>query len=859
MDKIIIEIYRSHILWKWVGVRLRAYNFIVLFFLFYLSAKAQKETTISGRVTEAESSSGIAFANIYFKGTIIGTITDFEGNYSIKTTVPKDSVFIYLLGYQSETKAVKKGQTQIINFQLKQASLNLEIVKILPGINPALRIIKNTIRNKEKYNRENLLSVQYLSYTKQEVDLDNISPQMRTWKLFDPITSLWDSLENIAGKEHETKLPVAMSEVVSEIYSYKDAKKKHEEVTAVKIKFVGMKDGIALSQLMGTDFQSYNFCNNNVPVLNKDFLSPIASNALLFYNYYLVDSLFIDNMKCYKIDVRPKNKNDLAYTGTLWITDSTYAIKQLDLELTQDVNFNLVDRVHIQQQLIPTEAGPWVPSQTRVMLDYTNITKKLVSAVIHTYNINRYYIVNKPKEKNFYDTRIQFAEDAITKDSAYWTNERPTPLAATEAHAYKMVDTIRNIRSVKKIVDLMYFLFSGYKDFGAVDFGHYMQVYGHNAYEGTRLRLGFKSNDKFSKTWIIRGYGAYGFKDEKFKYNLQLERVITRYPWSKVGIQYRKDIDQIGVNTDFSRTMSLAQSPAYLYTTSSQIGNVYKLVRKEESRIWYEQEFTTGLSTRLTFQNIYTMPLFKASFGDPLSKFQQSSYTVSEIVLDARLSAKERYIQNGNDRISLGNKISPIITFNYTQGIKQLFGGDFNYQKTSMSISKRFRMGAFGYSTIVAKAGKVFSKVPYTSLEIPRGNQTFFYSDNVFNQMNYFEFVSDQYVQLFWQHHFMGLLFNRIPIIKKMKLREVIGGSAFYGTLSNANKEFNSSNAFTVMTNTPYCEASAGIENILDVIRVDFIYRLTYTDSDYKTNYALINPGNKINDFGVKVSLKFSF
>ena len=227
--------------------------------------------------------------------------------------------------------------------------------------------------------------------------------------------------------------------------------------------------------------------------------------------------------------------------------------------------------------------------------------------------------------------------------------------------------------------------------------------------------------------------------------------------------------------------------------------------------------------------------------------------------MDARISAKERYIQNGNDRISFGNKRSPIINFNYTQGIKYLFDGDFTYEKTSLSISEYLKMATFGYSNIVLKGGKVFSKIPFTSLEIPRGNQTFFYSDNVFNQMNYFEFVSDQYVQLLWQHHFMGLLFNRVPLIKKLNLREVVGFSGVYGTLSNANRNFNSSNTFTVMTNKPYCEVSAGVENILDVIQINFIYRLTYNDNAYKTNYELNNPGNTISNWGIKAGLKFSF
>ncbi len=315
---------------------------LIISLLISFCIQAQQETTIIGKVTEIGSNSGIPFVNIYFKNSLIGTRTDFEGNYTIKTLTPKDSIFVSLIGYQSERKPVKKGQAQVINFHLSRETLNLSVVEILPGVNPALRIIKNTINNKEKHNKENLQSVQYLSYTKQQVDVDNVTDRMRKRKLFDPITAMWDSLDAMAGDNQEANLPVSMSEVISEIYTYKEAKKKHEEVKAVQLKFVGMKDGSALSKLMGTDFQNYNFCNNSVTILDKDFLSPIATNAGLFYNYYLIDSIYIDSIKCYKIDVRPKNKKDLVFTGTLWITDSTFAIKQLDLAVTKDVNFNLV-------------------------------------------------------------------------------------------------------------------------------------------------------------------------------------------------------------------------------------------------------------------------------------------------------------------------------------------------------------------------------------------------------------------------------------------------------------------------------------------------------------------------------------
>ena len=836
-------------------------NKIVYLFIFLFNSVtsfAQQETIITGHVSEIGTNGGIPFVNIYFKGTLIGTVTDFDGNYSIKTSTPKDSIYVSLIGYKSKAKKVEKGKTQVINFQLSPEALNLSTIEIRPGINPALRIIRNAQLNKTKYDRDNLTAIQYVSYTKQEADVDNITPKMRKWRLFSPFAAMWDSLDVMVGEESKANLPVMMSEVISEIYSFKEAEKRHEDVSAVKIKFVGMKDGSAVSQLTGTDFQSYNFCKNNVAIQGKDVLSPIADNAMLFYNYILVDSVMLDSTKCYKIDCHPKNKKDLAYTGYVWITDTTFAIKQLDLGITPEINVNWIDHARIQQVLSPTEAGPWVPSQTRTLVDYTTLTDKFVSMVVKTYNSNLNFVVNKPKEKEFYKSRIQYAENALTQDTAWWRNNRHEALSKLESKSYNMIDTVRNIPFIRKGVNILYFLFTGYKDIGPVDLGHYINVYGYNAYEGTRLKLGFRTNQKFSENWIIRGYGAYGFKDKGFKYNIQLERILTRYPWSKIGIQYRDDIDQIGTNFNYSNNANLGQSQNNLNNTFSQIGNISKLLRIQEARLWYEKDFNPGINTKIIFQNIRTNPLFQVNFGDQFNIFQTRKYSITEVLLETRISVKERFVQNGTERISFGNNKSPIITFNYTLGIKDVLDGDFNYHKASISFSNRFRMSTLGYSQVFLKAGKVFSKIPYTLLEIPRGNENIFYGNNIFNQMNYFEFVSDQYINAFWQHHFNGLLFNRVPLIKELNLREVIGINMAYGTLSSNNKNFNSNNTFTVM-DIPYFEADLGIENILKFIRIDFLYRLTYNDDFYKKEYEKANPGSRINNWGIKAGFQFSF
>ncbi len=834
--------------------------YLISFIFFSSFVSAQKETIITGRVTEIGTNSGVPFANIYFKGTFQGTITDFDGNYYLKTTNAGDSIYVSLIGYKSKAKVVKKGQNQEINFALSPASLTLNTVVVHPGINPALRIIKLAIENKSKYDRDNLNSVQYLSYTKQEADVDNITPKMRKWKLFRKFTNMWDSLDALVGEESKANLPVMMSEVISDIYSYKEKEKKHEDVSAVKIKFVGMKDGSAVSQLTGTDFQNYNFCKNTVDIQGKDILSPLADNALLFYNYYLIDSMMVDSFYCYKINCVPKNKKDLAYTGTIWITDSTFAIKQLDLGITPESNVNWIDHARIQQVLIPTETDAWVPSQTRTIVDYTTVTDKFVSLVVRTYNSNRNYIVNKPKENNFYETRIQYAEDAISKDTAWWSQSRHEKLSVLESKSYDMIDTVRNIPFIKKGVNILYFLFSGYKDVGFIDFGHYMQLYSYNQYEGNKVRLGFRTNAKLSKDWVVRGYGAYGFKDQKFKYNLQVERILTRFPWSKVGVQYREDIDQIGLNFNTTQNINLGQSPNNLYNFSANIGNFTRLVKVQEARAWFEKDFNIGITSKITFQNIRTSPLFTLIVAPTdFNIFQQRKYSITEILLDLRYSPKERYVQNGNERISFGNKKSAVIGFNYTAGLKNVLGGDFEYHKVSLTYSNRFKYATLGASHVFLKIGKVFSEIPYTLLEIPRGNETNFYASNTFNQMNFFEFATDQYIEAFWQHHFNGLFFNRVPLLKKWNWREVVGLNMAYGTLSAKNTKFNQNNRFTIMEDVPYFEADLGVENIFGLIRIDFLYRLTYNDDSYISNYNKLNPQNKMSIWGVKAGFQFSF
>jgi hypothetical protein len=838
--------------------RFNLFCFLVIGLLCGYTAGAQTDYVLHGRVTEFGTNDGMPYVNIYFKGTPTGTTTDFEGYYALKTNIRHDSLTARYLGYQTKCKKLKSTeQVQVVDFQLVKDSRMLESVVIHPGINPALRIVQNAIDNKKKYDKDNLTNIHYKSYTKTEADIDNMTKKIRKWKLFHPLVSMYDSMDVMAG-ESKANLPVYFAEVVSDVYYQKDPRKKRENVKAIHLNFVGKKDGSAASQLTGSDFDNYNFYAQNVEILKKPFLSPLADNAMSFYRYYLVDSMVIGQNFCYKINVVPKNVHDAAFDGFIWIADSCWVLKQVDLEIPKEANFDLVERVHIQQELTATSAGPWMPSKTRVLIDYIDLTENFVSMVQKVYQSSYDYVVDQPQAAGFYEKVTDFAEDALLKKTAYWDSLRPEPLSKLEDMNFRVIDTVRQLPVIKGLVNTLYFLTMGYVTAGPIDFGHYINAYSYNSYEGTRLRLGFRTNDKLSKSWIFRGYAAYGFQDKGWKYNAQLERIISRFPWTKAGIEYRDDIERVGSTYDYSSGQGIGNANNVLYNTSYVFGDLRQFVRKNEARGWYESELTRGLTEKITFQNIHTFPLFPFSFGnDPFNIFQQHSYSITELVFDTRLSMGDLFIQNGNERMKFGSSKKPVFNLNYTLGIKNLIGGDFEYHKLSLSASQLVKWGILGTTSYSITAGKVFSPVPYTLLEIHRGNETPFYSSNAFNQMNYFEFVSDQFIEAHIQHYFMGLVFNRVPLLKKWNLREVLSCNAVYGSLSANNREFNQNNRFSELNKMPYVEVGAGITNIFDILRFDFIYRATYNSASYIQQYQAQNSGYGIHNWGVKVSLQF--
>lgn len=832
--------------------------FVFLFFSHFL-VEAQETTTVKGRITDAETGEALPFANVFFLGTNIGTSTDFDGFYSLTTSNPKDSISVTFFGYENRSKIIKKGISQTIDFQLTPEVTSFDEVVVTGIENPAFRIMREVIKNKEKNDKRNLTAYEYESFNRIEINLDNISEKMQDRKVMKQIASIYDSLKTRAGEDGKPILPVFVSEAISNYYYRSEPAKSKEVILATKITGVGITDGSLTSQLIGSTFQEYNFYKNWLNIVDKDFISPIANEWQGYYEYILDDSLFVGDKWCYKIDYRPKREQDLAFTGTIWINDTTYALKQVEATIDKKANINFVEKIKIQQELEPSKVGAWLPLKTRVLIDIAEIKNNAPGLLAKFYTSNKYFNVNNPRPPQFYDELLVVEEDAKLKDQDFWNQRRHDSMTVSDKYIYSMIDSIKNVPLVKSYIEIVNIVVNGYKKVGKVDIGPYLFAYAYNNIEGHRIRLGFRTNIDFSNKWIFKGYGAFGTKDHtssienypRFKYGVEANYILSRKNWTVIGIERKEDIDQLGLAWE-----ALDNNSNNIFLAFSRWGTLRAPYMSQQNTFRIQRSFTKDFSQKLILKNRTFDPIFPFVYYNDIKRGDstlKSAFTTTEITLESRYAKDEFFIQNDNERISLGTKKWPVFNLKYTIGIKGLINSDFDYHKLGLDINHVLRWGTLGRTYYEFSVGHIFSQVPYPLMQVHIGNQSPFYTVAAFNLMNYFEFISDSYVSLKYRHYFEGLFFNRVPLIKKLKWRFITTGGLVYGQISKKNLAMmpatdqfgNNTRIFSSLTDKPYAEVGYGIENIFKFLRIDAFHRLTYRDRP------------NIKTFGVKVSFQF--
>ncbi len=835
----------------------RAVNFIFfryavinILFLLCLNGNAQ-QTFISGRVIDATTRDPIPFCNIYFNSTKEGTITDFDGYYKLESNQTADSLTASFIGYKRESFPLIANENQRINITLLSSTINLQEIVFHAEENPAFAIMRQVINNKRKHDKRELDYYEYESYNRTEIAIYNISDKLKKNKTVANVLQTLDSIKVITDEEGRRILPLFVSENLSDYYIKTNPEYRKEIIKKSRITGVGLEDGEFMSQLLGSSFREYNFYKNWINIINKEFVSPLTDGWKLYYDYYLIDSLNIDGQLCYQLSIFPKNSEDLAFAGSMWITKENYALKQIDLTISQVSNLNFIESLKIQQVLKPTTAGQWLPSKTRVIIDVGELSKKFAGTIIKFYNSNNNWIIDNPRKVKFYKPSVEVREDFMELDPIYWDHHRHDSLSEDDKILFPMVDTLRSIQRIKNYGSIVKIFVTGYYRNGKIDIGPLLYTYSYNNIEGNRLRIGLRTNEFFNNKLTFRGYLAYGFNDKRIKYGLFAHYVIRKKPWIEIIYGSRYDIDQVGLQ------------PAILndyvfFSAITRFGTLKQPYVNNVNAMRFKADLGKGFSSEITLRRTYFNPLYSFAYYknlDPNSNEILSDFIDTSLSFEIRYARDETFLINGNQRVSTGIRRAPAINIKYTHGFDDFLGGDFTYHKLSFKFQHRFKLGFVGVSNYAISAGKVFNPLPYPLLFVHIGNETIFYSTVSYNMMNYFEFVSDRFISLKYDHHFEGFILNRVPLLSKLKWRMIGNVNTIWGDVNPVNHSIipeydemgNLIDNFGSLQNKPYIEIGYGIENIFKVFRLQFFHRLNYLE----------NPA--IKPFGIKIGFQFIF
>lgn len=821
-------------------VNLRYILSLLMVFVLFMPLHAQI-TKIMGTVTNAITSEPIPFVNIYFEGTTIGVTSDFEGEYSIETHSPGDSLSASFVGYISSSRHIVPRKFQKIDFALDPSEVQLDEVVILPGENPAEVLFRKVIENKEVNNKKEFNAYEYEVYTKMQFDANNITEKLQERKLFKPFDFMFDYMDTstLNGKAY---LPVFLSETMSNIYYRKDPKERVEIIKASKLSGV---ENESITQFMGDLNTNVNIYDNYISLFQKNFVSPVANFGLSFYRYYLVDSLYIGNQWCYQVMFKPKRKQELTFAGTFWVHDTTFAVKRVEMDMTGDMNLNFVSAGKVMQEYSLIDGKYWMLTKDYLMGDF-NLTKKSKTVGIygHRSTSSQNFVFDQPKDDKFYKSPVGVIveEGANDKDDEYWALARHDSLTKRENGIYEMIDSIKSIPIFDTYMDLGYMLINGYYIWGNFEIGPYNKLVSFNDIEGTRFRMGGRTSNQFSTKLMLEGHAAYGTKDMRMKYGLGFIYMFDKNPRRALSGSYLFDMVQLGQSQDaFSQENFLAiifrRNPSN------------KLSMLEEYKGDYEHEWITGLSNTFGFAHRKLFPVGESEFivypEEGVTAIEDNLIT-SEISVKMRWAHKERYILGNFERITIGTKY-PIFEVQYGYGIPGLFYSEFEYHRLQFQMKQWFNVFSIGWSKYILETGKIWGRLPYPLLKLQPANETFLFDEYAYNLMNYYEFINDTYISLYYTHHFDGFFLNRIPLLRKLKWRGVVHGRILWGSLSDENKAYSEFPGFQVDMTDPYYEAGVGVENIFKFIRVDAIWRLNYQNTVDARN------------FGVFISAAFSF
>ena len=842
-----------------------------LFFVYCMltASTSGQSITITGRVTDMEMEKGIGFATIFIKGTDISISTDFDGYYKVDLKPTAEYIGAKCIGYDRVLTAIKKHtKIQTINFELEPVDTISNGAFLKKSESAALSIVRNVIIHKSSHDKKMLNSYGYEAYTKIQIDLIDLNERFKKRKIFKPFQFVFKNIDSTS--EVKPFLPFFLTETVSDFYHRRGALTNRESIKASKVSGV---DDLSISQFLGTSTLETDIYNEYKVLLRRQFISPVSPLGLDCYIYYLEDSQVINGYKCHKIRFIPRSQKLAQLEGEMWIADSYYAVKSIRLKMQNDSRLNPIRSISLYDEFVPVDRAIWMLKKQILGVHAIKFKNTPEMTLRRSIYYDR-FIINEKKhvlDSIFRKSKpdIAVSDSANSKSNTYWERIRKNAsMSEHEDKVYNMIDTLSNLKVIKNYINAFQTVLLGYVDVGPLSIGNLYSFIALNHIQGWRFKYGMRTNSSFSKVVRIGAYGGYGIKDNLGVYGADVLWLIKKDPRISIDASYRFDItptrnyNSFYVSPDFWTTYGLRRIENGHFIP-------LKLMELREFKLKFYHEFKFGYSYAVGIMNQRLQPVSDFNFSYHTAADNSNpntdiiSGTVTEFSLTQRFAWHERFVNSNFYRYGFGSKL-PVLTIQVAVGIKSILGSQFNYERLCATIRDTRFLGIFGKLRYDIEAGKIFGTMPFLFLQTPNTSETYLSVWPRFNTISQYQFAADRYVQVMAEHHLEGLILDRIPGVKKLRLREVWGAHMWWGDMTAANQTANYADLSSNPLNTglvkvqvadkkPFIEMNAGIENIFSFFRIDAVWRATYLDPR-GTRFSF-----RYGNCGVRLSFAFQF
>ena len=837
-------------------------KYIKSFLLFLLlgcciSVSAQN---IQGVVTDSLTNEPIPYLSVFYEGKGVGSITDNDGNYKVETRKGWNKLTFSAVGYVTKVVNIIPGVTKNLNVRMRPDDIMLDEVVVKPKRekysrknNPAVELMKKVIAHKKNNKLSENDYYQYNKYQKITMSLNDVTPEMLEKGMYKKMPFLKDQIE-LCEETNKFILPISVDETASQKIYRKHPK---SEKTIIKgMSSTGVNElfatGDMLSTVLKDVFTDVNIYDNDIRLLQYPFISPISSSdAISFYKFYIMDTTFVDKDKCFHLTFVPNNSQDFGFTGHLYVlADSSYTVKKCTMNPPKKSGVNFVDNMDIIQEFEQLPNGEWVLKTDDMIVEMTLMKIMQGFQIRRTTRYSDYAFDELPQQL-FKRKGAEIKEaDAMMRGDDFWNQYRPVPLTQTESSMDMLVKRLEQMPGFKYVIFVLKAFIENFVETGTkehpskVDIGPVNTMISNNYIDGLRLRMSAQTTANLNPHLFFKGYYAYGFKDHRSKYMGEVEYSFNKkeylpreFPKNSITFSYQYDV--MSPTDKFLKTDKDNVFVSFKTSTVDQMSYVRNIALK------YENETQFGLKTTVEVKHSTDEPTGGLAYitNDDQKTLVPEIQTM-EASLAFRYAPGETFVNTKQRRIPVSFD-APVFTLSHTAGFKGVLGGEYNYNLTEIGLYKRFWFSSWGKIDMFVKGGAQWNKVPFPLLIMPAANLSYILQRETFNLINNMEFLNDRYASLDVSWDLNGKIFNRIPLLKKLKWREAIGFKMLYGHLTDKNNPMKHPGdselflfptrdgrptSFVMDPKTPYMECSVGIHNIFKILHIDYVRRLNYLD-----------------------------